>query len=113
MKFFDSWYENKNVIINNSIEYVDKNIYFRDVYLYIERIKNMSILKKIELIRHNFYNCIREHALRWYTEIVNDDQKKLIKLKKNVKKWKRLLLKKWKESSFILKDLLKSTMTED
>ena len=64
MKFFDSWYEDKNVIIDNFIEHVDKNIYFRDVHLYIEKIKNMLIFKKIELIRHNFYNCMREHALQ-------------------------------------------------
>ena len=100
MKFFDSWYEDKNVIIDNFIEHVDKNIYFRDVHFYIEKIKNMSILKEVELIRHNLYNCMREHVLRWYTKMINNDQKRLIKLKNDVKKWKRLLFKRWKKSSF-------------
>ena len=60
----------------------------------------MTIFKDVDVIRANFYNCMREHALRWYIEIVNNDQKKLIKLEKNVEKWKRLLLKRWKKSSF-------------
>ena len=98
--FFDSWYEEKNAIIDNSIEHSNKNTYFRNIHLYIERIKNMTIFKDVDVIRANLYNCMREHVLRWYIEIVNDDQKKLIKLKEDVEKWKRLLLKRWKKLSF-------------
>ena len=98
--FFDSWYEEKNAIIDNSIEHSNKNTYFRNIHLYIERIKNMTILKDVDVIRANLYNCMREHALRWYIEVVNNDQKRLIKLKEDVEKWKRLLLKRWKKSSF-------------
>ena len=98
--FFDSWYEEKNAIIDNSIEHSNKNTYFRNVHLYIERIKDMTILKDADVIRANLYSCMREHALRWYTEVVNDDQKRLIKLEEDVEKWERLLLKRWKKSSF-------------
>ena len=54
----------KNVIIDNSIEYSNKNTYFRNVYFYIEKIKNMILFKNIDVIRTNFYNCIYDHALR-------------------------------------------------
>ena len=60
----------------------------------------MTIFKDADVIRANFYSCMREHALRWYTEVVNDDQKRLIKLEEDVEKWERLLFKRWKKSSF-------------
>ena len=54
----------KNVIIDNSIEYSNKNTYFRNVHFYIEKIKNMTLFKNVDVIRTNFYNCMRDHALR-------------------------------------------------
>ena len=56
-------YEFKFVVIEISIKYFDKNIYFRDVNMFIDRIKNMTIVKNIELIRQNLYICFRDIVL--------------------------------------------------
>ncbi|KAG7004444.1 hypothetical protein G7Y79_00025g057300 [Physcia stellaris] len=63
-EFFDPWYEEKNVIIGNPIEHSGKNTYFRNVHFYIEKIKNMILLKDVDIIRANLYSCMRDHALR-------------------------------------------------
>ena len=41
------------------IEYINKEIYFRDIYLFIERIKNIIIVKNI-IIGKNI-NIVREN----------------------------------------------------
>ena len=56
-------YEFKFVVIENSIKHFDKNIYFRDVDMFIDRVKNMTIVKNVELIRQNFYICFRDIVL--------------------------------------------------
>ena len=96
--FFDFMCDDKSSIIDNSIEHANKNTYFRDVHLFTERIKNMIIVKKNELTRQNLYICLREFVLTWYIEVLNDDQKRLMKLRNEIEKWKRMLLKRWKES---------------
>ena len=53
-------YEFKFVVIENSIKHFDKNIYFRDVNIFIDRVKNKIIVKNIELIRQNFYIYFRD-----------------------------------------------------
>ena len=52
-------YEIKFVVIENFIKYFDKNIYFRDVDIFIDRVKNMIVIKNVELIRQNLYICFR------------------------------------------------------
>ena len=41
-------YNNKSMIIENFIKHVEKNVYFQNIYMFIERIKNMIIIKKIK-----------------------------------------------------------------
>ena len=35
------------------MKYINKNIYFRDIYFFIKRVKNIILIKNIELIREN------------------------------------------------------------
>ena len=52
-------YKFKFVVIEKSIKHFDKNTYFHDVDIFIDRVKNMIIVKNIELIRQNLYICFR------------------------------------------------------
>ena len=63
INYFDSFYDNKTIIIDNSIENVEKNIYFRDVHIFIDKIKNMTIIKSEKLIRDNLYTCFKNKIL--------------------------------------------------
>ena len=40
--FFDFMYNNKSVNTGSIIEHIGKDIYFRDIYLFIERIKKRN-----------------------------------------------------------------------
>ena len=56
-------YDEKFVVIDEFIEFIDKNIYFRNVIYFIDRIKNMIEIKKVEIIRQNLYICFRNIVL--------------------------------------------------
>ena len=98
LEFFDSLYDEKSSSIDNAIEHSDKDIYFRDVHIFIERIKDIAQIKDEISIRNNLYTCLRDTALTWYTFNLRDDQKRLIKLKKNVEEWVKVLFKKFRQS---------------
>ena len=51
------------MIINEFITHVDKNIYFRNVYIFVDRIKNVIIIKSNKLIKNNFYIYFKNKAL--------------------------------------------------
>ena len=42
LRFFDSLYEGKSAITDNAIEHSDKDTYFRNIHIFIERIKNIA-----------------------------------------------------------------------
>ena len=47
LEFFDSLYDEKFSAIENAIEHSEKNIYFRDVHIFIERIKNIAQINRV------------------------------------------------------------------
>ena len=59
IEFFDFMYDEKSIIIEKFIMHVEKNIYFRDVNDFIDRVKNITNVKNTKLIRQNFYICFR------------------------------------------------------
>ena len=95
--FFDLLYDDKSIVIVEFIEHIDKNIYFRNVTYFIERVKNIIKIKNVELIRQNFYICFRDIALIWYIIILIENEKRFVKLNNDVEKWIRVLYKRFKK----------------
>ena len=46
-------YDEKSVSIKNLIEHFEKNIFFKDVYLFMIRLKKVSVIKELKLVRDN------------------------------------------------------------
>ena len=44
----------------------DKNVYYRNVHLFCERIRNLIVIKSEELIRINLNICFFDYAFIWY-----------------------------------------------
>ena len=68
--FFNSHYNDKIIVTTFVIEHVKKNFYYRDIHVFLNKVQNISIIKKSKLIRNNFYNCFRDQILKWYTFIL-------------------------------------------
>ena len=67
MGFFDPMYDNKSVNTGSAIEHVGKNIYFRDVQFFIERVKKISLIKPVDFVRVNLWMNFRGTAFEWWT----------------------------------------------
>ncbi len=64
IEFFDSHYDDKTIAIALTIEYIEKDIYFCDVHVFIERCKNMVAIKDSKIIKNNLYIYLRGVALK-------------------------------------------------
>lgn len=82
--FFDPIYNGKSAVTGNLIEHTGKDIYFRNIHLFVERAKDVATTKGKELVRQNLYTCFRGIALAWYTGVLTEDQKRLVKLGKGL-----------------------------
>ena len=56
-------YNEKFVAIDDFIEHINKNIYFQNVNVFIKQVKNITKVKKVELIRQNLYICFKNIVL--------------------------------------------------
>ena len=56
-----------------------KNItYYSDVYVFIDRMNNLVLLKLEEVARANIHSCLKGDALRWYSYELTSDEKRLM-----------------------------------
>jgi AraC-like DNA-binding protein len=99
LDFFDSAYEEKIIATAKSVQHVEKDTYFRDVHLFIDRIKNIVIVKDYDIVRNNLYTCFREQVMIWYISEMTDEEKELIKIESNLNVWERYLIKRFRERS--------------
>ena len=58
--FFDPNYENKSASTDQAIEHAGKDTYYRNVHVFIEKVKKMTIVLKIDQIRRNLTTCFKE-----------------------------------------------------
>ena len=70
-----------------------KNIWIRNVHFFVKRIKNLMIIKKVELIRQNFNICFRNYAFIWYIiQFINLKRKILRTMKSTIDNKKRWII---------------------
>lgn len=93
--FFDPFYDGKSSDIASGMEHAGKDTYFRDVTMFIDRLKDVARVKGTELLRTNLQICLRGEALEWYTCQLTEDEKRLLTYGDEVSEWSRLLLKRF------------------
>ena len=95
--FFDPNYENKTITTGDAMKHAGKDTIFRDVHLFVERIRDVAAIKRDELVRQNLSTCLKGAALTWYTSELIPDQKQLLKLGRGVEEWEQKLVAQFKE----------------
>lgn len=58
MEFFDSTIDNNTVVIN-----VEKYVFYRDVYTFVDRLKDTIIFKNSDKLKSIISQCFRNFAL--------------------------------------------------
>ncbi len=79
--------------------HINKKTIFQDVYLFNERVKNITIIKDKKMIAENLYIYLQDIVLKWYVFELTDMKKHLLKLSLN--EWHQVLLSRFKKSSAI------------
>ncbi len=74
-----------------------KNTYFKNVHLFLERVKNVARMKNATQIRKNLFTCLRKLVLQWYTFELSENIKNLLRFEDEVEFWKKKLFKRFKK----------------
>ncbi len=96
VEFFDSQldlsYDSSDVV------QVNRDLYYRNVYLFVKRVKNVVIMSDVDAVRTNLSTCLKESTQVWYTEELSDLEKKTLRiLEEEVDHWCNALIKKFKK----------------
>jgi hypothetical protein len=81
------------------MQHADKDIFFKDIHLFINRVKNITVIKSAKIVKSNLYTCLRDIAMIWYTVELFEEVKELVKTKNNLDVWKRYLIKRFRNKS--------------
>ncbi len=99
LRFFDSTYDEKILTTIESMQHAKKNIFFKNIHLFIDRVKNFAMIKDYDTMKNNLYTCLRDMTMTWYTIEFFEKIKKLIKTKNNLNVWERYLIKRFRKRS--------------
>jgi hypothetical protein len=102
LEFFDPAYDEKFTFTDDSMQHAEKNTYFKNVHLFIDRVKDIVVIKKVETVRNNLYTCLRDIAMTWYTAELFEETKKLVRTSNNLDVWKRYLIKRFRDRSNVI-----------
>jgi hypothetical protein len=73
--FFDPDLDDSEVIGRGNFVYLGNHPYIRDVYVFIDRIKDVARQKGEQMVRDNIQTCLRGTALEWHTSELTDFEK--------------------------------------
>ena len=64
MRFFNSLYDEKSINIDQVMKHAKKDIYFRNVHMFIKRTKNIATIQSDQYVRDNLFTCLRKAVLQ-------------------------------------------------
>ena len=103
--FFDSKYEN-SIHIDDSIVNVDRHVFYRDVYAFIDKLKNMTSLREKNKLRIVISQCLRDIVLIWHFAKLSNFEKNLFRNRVTLINWYETLIVRFKKrASKILEKL--------
>lgn len=105
LEYFDSMYNDRFVSTESALKHMSKNTYFKNIHLFLERAKEMMILKTDELIWINLWLSLQEDVLKWWYTL-DDIEKRIMKYENDdsLDEWAQLLIKQFSQSSNVTID---------
>jgi hypothetical protein len=83
---------------SNDVVQVDRDLYYKNVYLFVKRMKDAMIMSDAKIVRINLSACLRETTQVWYIEDLSDLEKKALRtFEDDADYWCNALLKKFKK----------------
>ena len=106
--FFDSLYDGKSVVSGaSSLEHFGKDSYFRDIHAFIDRAKEMTIIKEPKMVRENLWLSLRGTVMKWWNIELFVNEKRMSRMLKEghdalgIDEWVTLLHSRFKKSAHV------------
>ena len=111
--FFDPLYDGKSVASGAPpLEHSGKDSYFRDVHAFVDRAKEMAIIKGGKLVRENLWLSLRGTAMEWWNTELSANEKRMTRMSEEgnddtgIGEWITLLHSRFKEPAHVAMDSL-------
>lgn len=89
--FFDPDYEGSGPVVNRG-----KSVFYRDVYAFIDRLKDMTHVRGLDKLRSVIPQTLRGSALIWHSTELSELEKRLLR-KASLDEWEESLIERFKE----------------
>ena len=109
IEFFDSIAERIDSIIN-----IEKHIFYRDVYAFTDRLKDMTIFKDDIKLRTVISQCLRESTFIWHSIELFVLEKEMLR-NASLINWYNVLIRRFKKRTsvaLIIMQIIKYTMKD-
>lgn len=60
IEYFDLNFENRSAATGDAIAHSEKDTYYKNVHVFVEKIKKMAIVLDVEIVRRNLSSCLRK-----------------------------------------------------
>lgn len=114
VKYFDFEIKQKNEKKNEKLRLFliqfliidfDKHVYYINVYIFIDRLKNLTKSHNVKLIINVFIFCFRDVVLMWYFMKLNDFERNRFRIN-DLKLWYITLIERFKIKTVVILNLL-------
>ena len=107
LNFFNFFLNNKFDFIDSSMKHINDDTMFRDVYLFITRVKNFVVVHETKMIRKNLFRCLQNDVIDWYFFRLSFVEKRIFIFNEKLNEWKLTLIKKYRKNAIkIMKKMI-------
>lgn len=85
---------------------VEKDVYYRNMVLFVQRIQNLVTFKGAALVRANIPTSLRGSALEWYTSELDDHERENLDKDPEIDNWVVTLSQRFKVPTSVALNLL-------
>ena len=97
VNFFDFDYDDDIVDnVDKFIKYFNKHIYYVDVYVFVDRLKNLISLRDENKLRTVLSQCLRDYVQEWHSLTLFELKKNLLRIASLIT-WYQILIKSFKK----------------
>ena len=96
IEYYDSEYE-KSTHIDSSIIFAEKFIWYRDVYVFINRLKKMTFLRDDAKLLIVVFQCFKNIVFYWHTYELSKEKKNFFRNRVILDDWYRYFIRRFKK----------------
>ena len=89
------------------MKHINDDTMFRDVYLFITRVKDFVVVHETKMIRKNLFRCLQNDVIDWYFFRLSFVEKRIFIFNEKLNEWKLTLIKKYRKNAIkIMKKMI-------